>query len=322
MAVAKQSLQNGNEIVHSSVKSHKLLYPDGTEVKQLKESDEAFSLQGYKAELGKPFNSLTLYLCDSSEYLDYTLKGLGDVISNGSASECDSDEDFEVLSEPKQSKITKYTHTSSVVSNTETIPSDLPGPVPITTSSVSGGISVHECNASGSGVINSNNPSHPGCSASVCPSFDAEYQNKNSGFATLKEIFLQLPDRKIYEVFSDSQDIETAIAKLCEDANAGSCDLQSYASVIDVTDTYDVDDDDISLSNDGSGSLKIDESTKYTMENQQDICTKLGELFQKCNTSGNKIRLKVRSCLWEDTLAKMRRVNPDWHCNCPVHWRT
>ena len=119
LAGAKQSLHNGNEIVNSSVKSYKLLYPDGTEVKQLKESDEAFSLQGYKAELGKPFNRLTLYLCDSSEYLDYTLKGLGDVISNGSASECDSDKDFEDLGEPVQSKITKYTHTSSVVSNTK-----------------------------------------------------------------------------------------------------------------------------------------------------------------------------------------------------------
>ena len=165
--MAKQSLHNGNEIVHSSVKSYKLLYPDGTEVKQLKESDEAFSLQGYKAELGKPFNRLTLYLCDSSEYLDYTLKGLGDVISNGSASECDSDEDFEDLGEPIQSKITKYTHTSTVALNTETIPSDLPGPLPITTSSASSSISVHECNASGSGVITSNNPSCSAASSSI-----------------------------------------------------------------------------------------------------------------------------------------------------------
>ena len=146
---------------------------------------------------------------------------------------------------------------------------------------MSGGISVHECNASSSGVINSNNPSHPGCSASVSSSFVAEYQNKNSGFETLKEIFPQVPDRKIYEVFSDSQNIESAIAKLCEDANAVSCDLlQSYASVIDVTDSYDVEDfeNDISLSNDGSGSLKGVESEKDTMENQEDICTKLSEL--------------------------------------------
>ena len=313
LAVAKQSLHNGNEIVHNSVKSYKLLYPDGTEVKRLKESDEAFSLQGYRAELGKPFNRLTLYLCGSSEYLDYTLKGLGDVISNGSASECDSDKDLEELGEPIQSKITKYTHTSSAASNTETIPSDSPDSLPITTSSVSSGVSVHECNASGSGV---NDPSYPGCSASVSSSFVAECQNKNSGFETLKEIFPQVPDRKIYEVLSDSQDIESAIAKLCEYANAGSCDLlQSYASVIDVIDSYDVEDfeNDISLSNDVSGSLKSIESEKYMMENQEDICTKLGELFQKCSTSGNKIRLKVRrSCLWEDTLAKMKRVNSDF----------
>ena len=54
LAVAKQFLHNGNETVYSSVNSYKLLYPDGTEVKRLEESDEAFSLQGYKAELGKP----------------------------------------------------------------------------------------------------------------------------------------------------------------------------------------------------------------------------------------------------------------------------
>ena len=227
--------------------------------------------------------------------------------SNGSGSECDSDKDFAELGEPIQSKITKYTHTSSVASNTETILSDLSGPLPITTSSVSGSISVHECNASGSGVISSNNPSHPGCSASVSSSFVAEYQNKNFGFETLKEIFPELPYRKIYEVFSDSQVTQIAIAKLCEDANAGSCDLlRSHASVIDVIDSYDVNDfeNDISLSNDGSGSLKVVESEKYTTENQEAICTKLDELFQKCSTSGNKIWLKVRSCQWEDTLAK------------------
>ena len=45
LAVAKQFLHNGNETVYSSVNSYKLLYPDGTEVKRMKESKEAFSLQ-------------------------------------------------------------------------------------------------------------------------------------------------------------------------------------------------------------------------------------------------------------------------------------
>ena len=114
-------------------------------------------------------------------------------------------------------------------------------------------------------------------------------------------MFPQLPDRKIFEVFSDNQEIETVIAKLCEDANAVSCyPLQSYVSVINETDSDNVYDfeNDISLGNDGCGSLKIDKSEKYMMENQEDLCTKLNELFQKSSTSGNKIRLKVRSsCL-------------------------
>ena len=133
LAVAKQSLHNRMEIVYSSVNSYKLLYPDGTEVKWLKESDEAFSLQGYKAELGKPHNRLTLYLCSSSDYLDYAVKGLVDVISNGSDGEGDSEKDFEELDEPIESKSTKYTHTSSVASNTKTTLSYLSGPLPITT---------------------------------------------------------------------------------------------------------------------------------------------------------------------------------------------
>ena len=137
-----------------------------SKVKRLEESDEAFYLQGYKAELGKLYNRLTLCLCSSSDYLDYAIKGLVDVISNGSDSEGDSEKDFEELGEPIQSKITKYTHISSLASNTKTTPSDLSGPLPITTSSVSGSTTLHKCDANVSG-ISSNNLSLPHCSASI-----------------------------------------------------------------------------------------------------------------------------------------------------------
>ena len=96
-----------------------------------------------------------------------------------------------------------------MVSNTKTTPGDLSGPLPITTSSVSVSTNVHECDANVSGVISSNNLSRPRCSASVSSSFAAEYQNQNSGFKTLKEMFPQLPDGKIFEVFSNSQEIES-----------------------------------------------------------------------------------------------------------------
>lgn len=125
-------------------------------------------------------------------------------------------------------------------------------------------------------------------------------------------MFPQLPDRKIFEVFSDNQEIETANSVKMQ--MQALVNLFNHMHVINETDSDNVYDfeNDISLGNDGCGSLKIDKSEKYMMENQEDLCTKLSELFQKSSTSGNKIRLKVRSsCLWEDTLVKMKRVNPD-----------
>ena len=125
-------------------------------------------------------------------------------------------------------------------------------------------------------------------------------------------MFPQLPDRKIFEVFSDNQEIETANSVKMQ--MQALVNLFNHMHVINETDSDNVYDfeNDISLGNDGCGSLKIDKSEKYMMENQEDLCTKLSELFQKSSTSGNKIWLKVRSsCLWEDTLVKMKRVNPD-----------
>ena len=75
LAVAKHAMHNRNEILHSFPSGYKLLYPDGIEVQKLKESDKDFTLQGYKSELGKPYNRITFYLCTTSDFLDHSLKG-------------------------------------------------------------------------------------------------------------------------------------------------------------------------------------------------------------------------------------------------------
>ena len=52
---------------HNSIGSgpFKLVYPNGSEVKQLTESKNGFSVAKYKAEIGRPYQRLTLYLCNS-----------------------------------------------------------------------------------------------------------------------------------------------------------------------------------------------------------------------------------------------------------------
>ena len=80
LAAAKHSKHNANEIVHRSPLAQKLLYPDGMEVNKLKESDQEFSLQEYKAELGKPYNRIKFNPCSSSDYYDHSFKGFADTI--------------------------------------------------------------------------------------------------------------------------------------------------------------------------------------------------------------------------------------------------
>ena len=61
VAAAKHSKHNADEITHGSPLAYKLLYPDGIVENKLRESGQAFSLQEYKAELGKPNNRVTFF---------------------------------------------------------------------------------------------------------------------------------------------------------------------------------------------------------------------------------------------------------------------
>ena len=71
LAVAKHS--RFNRAFNGDLK-YTLLYPDGSEVKYtLPESNEAFSLEKYKNELGKPYSRITFYVCPSCGVLvDFT----------------------------------------------------------------------------------------------------------------------------------------------------------------------------------------------------------------------------------------------------------
>ena len=54
--------------------SYILLYPDGTEVKTLKESSEKFVLYKYKEECGKPYHRLSFFLCPTLDFSVCTLE--------------------------------------------------------------------------------------------------------------------------------------------------------------------------------------------------------------------------------------------------------
>jgi hypothetical protein len=48
--------------------TYKLLYPDGKLVEHVPLSNETFTLQGYKAFMGRPYLKLVLYICPEEDY--------------------------------------------------------------------------------------------------------------------------------------------------------------------------------------------------------------------------------------------------------------
>ena len=110
-AVGKHSMHNTNEISNNSSSHYKLLYPDGIEVKTLKETEEVFTVKGYKTELGKPYNRVTLYVCYTPDYLCYSIKS---VVGNLSSTDDDTENNNDVQQpcqprEQTQSNIKNYT---------------------------------------------------------------------------------------------------------------------------------------------------------------------------------------------------------------------
>lgn len=176
-----------------------------------------------------------------------------------------------LLSEPTQTKITKYTDSGSAETTTTVKASDAKSvsvkPGSYIATSFSDPFTTSDIPTSRLG-----NSSSGSCTATACNS---------SEFETLKEIFPQLPENKTFDVFSSSQDIETAKATLCENANGGLHDsLRSYASVIDVNfsnDLYDSE-NDVIFGGEESEFPKSDESGEHEIEDQQSLCEKLKEL--------------------------------------------
>ena len=204
LAMGKHSMHNTNEILNTTPGHYKLLYPDGTEVKKLKETDEPFTLQGYKVELGKPYNRITFYLCSTSNSLSYRMKG----IANSLLTDDDMEDENEIDPERTQSRIKNSSGTGACE------------PKRFCPDTV-----MASCTITKPSIMSSNQPlgSAPG------------FQKPNSELCkSVTDIFPALPDWKILNALQNTEDLEAAVTKLCDDRTGGSCDqFHSYASVIE-----------------------------------------------------------------------------------------
>ena len=148
------------------------------------------------------------------------------------------------------------------------------------------------CTITNPSIMSSNQPS------GSTPGF----QNPNSElYKSVKDIFPVLPDWKILNALQNTEDLEAAVTKLCDDRTGGSCDqFHSYSSVIKENEAELWESDE------------FNEPQEHCVEDQGNIYPKLMKLSQQCVQSGNKIRLKLRrSNIWEDTVTTMKRLQKE-----------
>lgn len=128
---------------------------------------------------------------------------------------------------------------------------------------------------------------------------------KPVGYDSVRAIFSYVTELQIVNALRTSEDIESAVTKLCADQAGSSHNdpLQSYASMF--SNELWEQDEIMEISE----IQHVDEHEEIGVDSEEDFNSKLKELSNNSMESGGKIRLKVRrSCIWEDTVAKMKRV--------------
>ena len=127
---------------------------------------------------------------------------------------------------------------------------------------------------------------------------------KPIGYDSVRDIFPYITESEIVNALHMSEDIESAVTKLCADQVGGSCydPLQSsYASMFN-DELWELD-EIMELSE-----IQNVHEHEISVDNNEDFNSKLKELSNHSIESGERIRLKVRSCILEDTVAKMKIV--------------
>ena len=270
--VVKHAMHNSSDVIIASAERFKLLYPDGTLVDNLKESDKPFTLEKYKCEIGKPYNRLTFYVCSNSDYYDRIVKGL--LNTDIESSDDDEKEPLEVFSKKACLDVCAPKSVSTNSSNSN--PTSIQG-------------TRDKC------AIEESEPQEK---LEVGSQFATQTSSTTTPYSIVKDIFPHLSDLAILNALKECGDVENAVNKLSE-KTFGSDQIDCYASLIGDNDDWDSDELMESVWTCKANTPK---------EVEQGLDDQLKELSKKCQDSNNEIKLKVRrSCVWEDTLLKLKR---------------
>ena len=331
--VPKASLKN--DILNAGLAKHKahfhnmikdgteyvLLYPDGTKVDTLKESDDDFVLYKYKAEYGKSYHRISFFICSSRDHAECSIASLALCLVK-SSSESDVESENEDSLENKTSTLTTGRPTMAMSSATTTgsscsptlASSSLTATVASSvTTTVSSSSLIMESSCNRSITATSSN-------ASVAPSVDSSMtpitppENRDcTNELLLTEMFPQLSPADAREaLLAMNNNLEAAVNSIVSSLPQSTTHEEVYAA-FDFCNN--IEDDPEFLENDNSVSdINIPTADEQTIKENENarLHEMIADLANKKLKKDSSLRIKVRrSHVWEDAKMKMNRCSDE-----------
>ena len=194
-----------------------MIYPDGSKVAKLKETDEDFVLHKYKMECNKPYHRITFFLCQE---FDHSMASLQRCLFDDSSSDdlSKNDELAEEESLPKSRRLSDKDNLPFDIDIPSTSPAETWLPVNLSTGNASGSRNIVPFSATENSLADSQSSNNSNCQVN---------------YNTLCDMFPQVDDHKIQEALgSSSGNIEVAVtvSHILEITTLQTTPQQVYAS--------------------------------------------------------------------------------------------
>ena len=325
--LAKHKAHSKN-LIKDNIK-YVLLYPDGSLVDKLRESDESFVLYKYKNEYGKAYQRINFYICPSHDYDEHTINGLGDLWVESDEGDIEAvNSDTEIVDLTCNRK--QIRRTSSTVTTADNLSASLTVSNPVNTalnvtteqSGACSAVTATPHNLSASLNVSTNPGSttlegttilnHGSTLSTVSNTLD---ENINSLYESITEMFPQCsPSHARNALLATDNNLEAAVNLIISDQAPSSTTTQEiYASFEFCNDI--TNDPDFTYNNnpreDETAQHSVEDEINSTADNLQLCDLLIQQRNQKLRTDSS-LRIKVRrSNVWEDVKVKLNKCSEE-----------
>lgn len=307
-----------------------MLYPDCSIIGKLKESDENFVLYKYKAEYGKPYHRINLFIFPSCDHIEYSINSLAQCLVESSESDVQSVnvDDESISGCPEEQSVSLPTTAASIIGNSQTSSSQnlvshptVTAP-PCTPRNSSSTMTTLVSRAATSTLDDATIaiPSYVHVdlrSTSISSSItqNASSEGIESAYESLTEMFPQLgPSEARDALLTTNNNLEAAVNLIISSQSRSTTHEEVYAA-FDFCNIIENDTEFLENLNDNpvnDATMLSNEEKESRSDENAPFHVLIGNLAAKKVNAESSLRIKVRrSHVWEDVKVKMNRCSEE-----------